>query len=245
MKRALSGKMLTLMLTCVLALAFNIQRVKAQEVGVKAGNYIRYEYTITGAPSTPLGVPQWARIDFLSVEGAGGTFRIIMHFTEGREYNDTASWSVTSGSINLGSFRGIVIPTNSKIGDIVHMIGGINATIAGETTKMCAGVSRTVIHSSFYEDYQGSQFEYYWDKETGVMVEASVVSSDVTAIVTITETNLWGTSSHPFYLQWWFYVAVAVVVVSLGGVIYLLKKRKRSTSANSPLQGNDVSAKFC
>jgi len=232
--------MLTLMLTCTLALAFNIQQVKTQEeVGVKTGDFIRYGYAITGAPSTPLGLPQWVRIEFLNIEEAGGTFRITMHFTDGREYNDTASWSVKSGSINLGSFRGIVIPVNSKVGDVIHMIGGLNVTIASETTKTCAGMSRTVVYSSFHEDYPASQFEYFWDKETGVMVEASVVSSDVTAVVTTTETNMWGTSSLPFYSQWWFYVAVAVVVVSLGGVVYLLKKKKLRVVTPLPSEGAD------
>lgn len=230
MKWAPSRKILTLMLTCMLALSFDIQRVKAQEeVGVKAGDFIRYEYAITGAPSSPLGLPQWARIEFLSVEEAGGTLRITMHYTDGREYNDTGDWSFKSGGISLGSFIGIAIPSNSKTGDVVHMIGGINATIAGETTKMSAGISRTVFYSSFYQDYPASQPEYYWDKETGVMVEASIVSGNVTAIVTTKETNMWGTSSLPFYLQWWFYVAVAAVVVLLGGAVYFLKKRKPPT----------------
>jgi len=241
MRWAVSGKTLTLMLTCMLALPFNIQRVRAQEeVGVKAGDFIRYEYSITGAPSSPLGLPQWARIEFLTVEEAGGTFRIIMHFTDGRKYNDTGPWSVKSGGINLGStFRGIIIPSNSTTGDIVHMMGGVNATIAGETTKMCAGASRTVVYSSFYEDYPGSQCEYYWDKETGIMVEASVVSGNVTAIVTATETNMWGTSSLPFYLQSWFYVAVAAVAVSLGGAIYFLKKRKPRVITPPTSEGAD------
>lgn len=59
----------------------------------------------------------------------------------------------------------------------------------GEIIRTYAGASRTVVYASFSQ--YGTQLTYYWDKQTGVMVEPSTTSDSVTATAKATETNMW------------------------------------------------------
>jgi len=94
-------------------------------------------------------------------------------------------------------------------------------------------MSRTVVYASFSQ--LGTQLTYYWDKQTGVMVEVSTTSGSISGTGKATETNMWEAVSSPFWMQLWFYVAVAVVIVALGGAVYFLKKRKPQTPTAPPL----------
>lgn len=95
--KAVSGMTLTLLFICALTLAFMVQSVIASgtlsegtsmqnnqnitfiivaasegQVGVEAGDWIKYDYTVSGALSgTPL--PAWMKVEFLSVEVANAT----------------------------------------------------------------------------------------------------------------------------------------------------------------------------
>jgi hypothetical protein len=118
-----------------------------------------------------------------------------------------------------------VIPANSKTGNSIYISGYGNVTIEGETTRTYAGASRTVVYASISQ--YGTQLTYYWDKQTGVMVEASTTSGGITATAKATETNMW--EAAPIWMQWWLWAIVAVVIVALAGAVYLLKKRKPPT----------------
>jgi parallel beta-helix repeat protein len=188
-RKMVSAITLTLLLTSMWTLAFNIQPVKAGGmVGVKAGDWIKCTYTISGWPSgTPY--PEWLKVEFLSVEGTNATIRVTMRMSDGTEQSDTMTLDVAAGGGTFQGLSGFVIPANCTTGDSIYMTGYGNVTIAGETTGTYAGASRTVVYASFSQ--YGTQLTYYWDKQTGVMVEASVVSGSVTATAKATETNMW------------------------------------------------------
>jgi parallel beta-helix repeat protein len=188
-KKTASAIMLTLLLASVLTLAFNIQPVKASgTVGVKAGDWIKCTYTISGWPSgTPY--PEWLKVEFLSVEGTNATIRVTMRMSDGTEQSDTMTLDVAAGGGTFQGLSGFVIPANCTTGDSIYMTGYGNVTIAGETTGTYAGASRTVVYAGFSQ--YGTQLTYYWDKQTGVMVEASVTSGDMSATAKATETNMW------------------------------------------------------
>jgi len=192
------------------------------QVGVKASDWIKIEYTISrwtsGQPR-----PEWLKVEFLSVEGTKITIRVTMRMSDGTEQSDTVPVDVVAGGEAFG-LSGFVIPANLKTGDYVYITGYGNIPIAGETTRAYAGASRTVVYASISQ--YGTQLTYYWDKQTGVMVEASTTSAGVTATAKATETNMW--QPTPIWMQWWLWAIVAVVIVALAGV-YFLKKRKPPT----------------
>jgi parallel beta-helix repeat protein len=196
------------------------------QVGVKTGDWIKIDYTITGWPSgTPY--PEWLKVEFLGVEGTNATVRVTMHMSDGTEQNATVPVDVVAGGGAFQGLSGFVIPANCTTGDSIYMSGYGNVTIAGETKRTYAGASRTVVYASFSQ--YGTQLTYYWDKWTGVMVEASTTSGTMTGTGKATETNIWEAAPPaPFWMEWWLWTIVAVVIVALAGV-YFLKKRKPPT----------------
>jgi len=199
------------------------------QVGIEAGDWIKCDYTVTGWPSgTPR--PEWLKVEILSVEGTTATVRVTMHMSDGTEQSDTLSVDVVAGGGTFDTLFGFVIPANCTTGDSIIMGGDgftFNVTIDGETTRSYAGAKRTVVYASFSQ--YGSQLTYYWDKETGVMVEASVTSGGITGTAKVTETNMWEAVPSPFWMQWWLWTIVAVVIVAVVGAVYFLKKRKPPT----------------
>jgi len=211
--KVITGVVLTLFLMDMLALSSEAQ------VGVKAGDWIKYDYAFTGAPPAGTSLPTWMKVDFLSVEGTNATIRLMMHMSDGTEQDQTMTVSI--GDIYF-------IPANCTAGDFIYING--NITIAGETTRAYAGARRMVVYASFPE-YGTERFTYYWDKQTGVMVEISATSAGrLWWNLKATETNMW--QAVPFWMQWWFWIiavwAIAGIVV-LAVVIYFLKKRKPPT----------------
>ena len=198
------------------------------QVGVNAGDWIKCAYTISGWPSgTPY--PEWLKVEFLSVEGTNATIRVTMRMSDGTQPSQTMSIDVVAGGGAFQGLSGFVIPANCTTGDSIYMSGYGNVTTAGETTGSYAGATRTVVSASFSQ--YGTQLTYYWDKLTGAMVEASVVSGGVTATGKATETNMWqpapGLPIDPLILA----VLIAIVIVI---VIFLVRRKKKPPEALGP-----------
>ncbi|MBE0431014.1 MAG: hypothetical protein IBX67_04210 [Dehalococcoidia bacterium] len=157
------------------------------EVGVKAGDWIKSEYEITGWPAGQ-PYPEWLKLEFLTVEGASADVRVTMRMSDGTEETDTMPLHIGSGAEAPG-LSGGVIPANLTTGDSVYMTGYGWLTLEGETTRNYAGANRTVVYAGFSQ--YGVELTYYWDKLTGVMVEASTTHGDMTATAKATETNMW------------------------------------------------------
>jgi hypothetical protein len=210
----------------------NFVSVTAGNVSIKAGDWIKIQYKITGWPAGQ-PYPEWLRLEFLSVEGTSATTRATMHMSDGTEQSDTVPVDCAGGGGEAFGLSGFVIAANLTTGDSVYMSGYGNVTIAGKTTRTYAGASRTVVYASI------SQYglTYYWDKLTGVMVESSTTYSGITATAKATETNMWEASPPAVGMAWWLWVIVAVVVVALALVIYRLKKRKTPTTPTLPTEG--------
>jgi len=159
------------------------------EVGVKAGDWIKYDYTIANWPAgTPY--PEWLKVEILTVEETTATIRVTMHMSDGTEQNQTMTMDIVAGGQVLG-LSGLVIPANSEVGDRIYISGYGKVAIADETTRIYAGANRTVVYTSFF--LHGAQLTYYWDKQTGVMMEASAIypQLNMTATAKATQTNMW------------------------------------------------------
>ena len=124
-----------------------------------------------------------------------------------------------------------LIPANSKTGDTVKVIEGGSLTIAGEKTGTYAGASRTVVYASLM--HGDTQFSYCRDKETGIIVEVTLIQGSTSATYKATSTSIWQTSSpNPLTLPTMpievlsisISVAVAAAIITTA-VIYTKRKR--------------------
>jgi len=254
---------LMLLLTGMWTLAFNVQPVKASgtiymrayaypvsdeksvennlktkfigvvAVGFKAGDWIKLDYTITGAPSgTPL--PQWIKIEFLSVEGTTATIRATEHMSDGAEPNQTMTVDVVVGSASFQGLSGGVILANCTTGDSLFIAGYGYVTITGETARTYAGASRTVVYASISQ--YGTDLTYYWDKQTGVLVEASAISGGMTSTAKVTETNMWQAQQSGFpFDQIYLYILVAVVIaIAVGSIAFVMRRKKKPPEVVTP-----------
>ncbi len=163
-------------------------------VGIKSGDWIEYEFTVKGAP--PPSMPQRVKAECLSVVGTTVTLSMTMHMGDGTEHMETMIVNVASGSGNA-TFQ-VLIPANSKAGDTIKVVNYGDLTIAGETTGTYAGASRTIVYASLSQG--NMQFNYRWDKQTGVLVEISLTQGAASAAYKADSTNLWQASSNPLAL---------------------------------------------
>jgi len=199
----------------------NFMGVEAGDVGIRAGDWIKLQYTFTGWPAGQT-YPEWLKFEFLSINGTIANVRFTQRISDGTEQSDTASVDVVSG-IEVSMLAGIVISANLTTGDSVYIAGHGIVIIEGEATKTYAGANRTVVCANFSQDE--TQVTYCWDKLTGVMVEVSSTSPGFTATARATETNMWESAeAATVRMPWWPWIIVGVVAVGL--VIFFVRKRR-------------------
>jgi hypothetical protein len=76
--------------------------------------------------------------------------------------------------------------------------------------------------------------DYYFDRATGIICEASGTSSAEYSDRTVTysfswvmtETNLFNLPP-PFWTEWWFLAIVIVIVIAIASAVIVLKRRKK------------------
>ena len=128
-------------------------------VGVKEGDWIEYNVTYTGSP--PDSYPTWVRIDIQSVQGTSITINVRRELLNGTLDTRQLTFDLESGAEDL-----IIIPANLNNGDSFYHEAVGNITISGVEDETYAGVKRTVVYAT------GTQIMLYWDKATGVLLEA-------------------------------------------------------------------------
>ena len=196
----------------------NFVSVEAGHVGIKAGDWIKATYTITGWPAGE-PYPEWLKLEFPSINGTIVTMWATVRISDGTQRTNTGSVDVVSGS-EVPGLAGIVISANLATRDSVYIAGPGNVKIEGEATRTYAGANRTVVYASFSQNE--TQVTYYWDKLTGVMVEIASTSPGITATAKATETNMWGATT--VRMPWWPWIIVAVVAVGLA--IFSVRRRR-------------------
>jgi hypothetical protein len=211
----------------------NFAAAQAIDVGIKAGEWIKFEYKASGVP-TGQSYPEWLKLDVLSVEGTRAVIRVTMPMPDGTEQSGNATVDLAAGSGEDSGLSGFVIPASLTTGDSVYITGYGNMSIEGETARSYVGASRTVVYTSLSQNE--THLTYYWDKSTGIMVEASVTSGNVTITAKAIETNMWEATTTR--LPWWVWVIVAVAIVAVAFAVYRLRKRRMPTTPISPTESN-------
>jgi hypothetical protein len=112
-----------------------------------------------------------------------------------------------------------IIPANLNAGDTFLEQSEGSITLSGVEERTFAGARRTVVYAST------SETMFYWDRSTGVLVEATTSTSDFTLTTRAEKTNIWQPQIfglNPIILL----VLIIVVVAAVSAILLIFRKRK-------------------
>lgn len=189
------------------------------ELGIKAGNWVIFSQV------TPVWISTWdspANISFVEGEILNVTDGYVTIYGTYFYKNGTERTRIMSGNIATGEvpndFGHSCIPPNLSAGDKIPanstwIWGGIQVgklTINGTITRSYAGANREVnyVNVTGFRTYGSLHYgnwnvSWYWDKETGIMLEHKIVSyanatfdsthlyENMSTCLRIAATNMW------------------------------------------------------
>ena len=174
-------------------------------VGVKKGDWIKYQVTATGNPPSEENIT-WARMDITDVQDENISINVQTGYANGTIYPENGiTLNLTTGAIGDGFF----IPTNLTSGDRyqTEYEGTLNITGVGKIEA--GGAERTVFSGV------SNQTTYYWDKQTGIMVAAISSLTGYTLSTKTSGTNIWQPQIVGLNLAVFYELVVAGTVVVL------------------------------
>jgi hypothetical protein len=202
-----------LFLSCVLSAS-----VAADvSVGVKQGDWIEYNITFTGNPPVEHDVV-WARMEVVNVTGRRVNATFISQLS-----NESILTVVEDLDFEAGRLIDLfIIPSGLNVGDKFYdqVVGDV--TIDAVEVRTYAGASRTVVRAAAVDT------QWYWDKSTGVAVEARTSNSVYTLDTIASSTGLWspqilGLDPNILYAM---LIVVTVGVIIIAVVLVVRKKRR-------------------
>jgi len=220
-------------------------------VGVKVGDWVKYRFSITG----PAFSGDWEesidciRIEVQNVSGTLVTVRESTHYKKGDETINTRNADLRTHSIGPYSY---IIATNHSKGDRI-LIEGYEFEdvfhkffINGTVTKEYLGASREAYYSiasftmPFFWDHINGTQEYYWDRETGFLLEhryeAVFVGYENTTfsrwLMEIADTNLWETKIIPQPQSVWRQLGLFAFTGAVAGTVTVITFIKRRPKTN-------------
>ena len=188
----------------------------AVSVGVKTGDWIESNVSVTGTPAEQHDVT-WARMEVNAVHGTQIGLNISVKFSDGTLEPQTATLNLETGQLG----DDFIIPANLNVGDVFFDKNVGNITISGVEEKTYAGATRSVVTAAT------SETTYYWDQTTGVLVEGISQYPEYTMHSVVDKTNLWqpqtlGLDPTVFYAV--VIGAVALIVIVL--VVFVVRRKK-------------------
>lgn len=210
------------------------------QVGVKTGDSIKYSilYEVSiGLPPAP--VPTSLIMECSAVEGRNATLHVATRMSDGSWQNQTITMDIIDGDTSLGTLSGLVIRANRTIGDHVYLSGFGDIEIDGQTTRTYAGMIRTVVYATF--SHNGDEFTYYWDKQTGVLLEAPVASGHMAGVIKAVWTTMWQPDQFMFEELVPYILILIVIAAGLTAALFVRSKKtcrrreKKCLPETSPL----------
>jgi hypothetical protein len=213
----MNRKLCLTLLTLLVLLSALAAIVSAEiSVGVKKGDWIEYNVSFTGEPPTEHDAV-WARMDVESVEGKRINASFTSQLSNGSKVDLVEDLDFESGRL-IDLF---IIPANLDVSDQFYdnLVG--NVTIDRVEVRTYVSAARSVVHGV------AVQTDWYWDKLTGVIVEARTSSSMYTLDTIAANTNLWspqilGLDSTIFYSL--VITVLAVVIIGMGVWVFWRKR---------------------
>jgi hypothetical protein len=193
-------------------------------VGVKNGDWIRYDISISSAGQTATGS---IKIIIQQVQGVQitGTYEVTV---QGYSVMQPTQFSLDI-SIGSGSYAtGFIIPANLTAGQL----------IPGETAYVQSIVDwngRRAILTNATSPFGGFNGQIYWDQQTGVLLEAKGSAVGATYGLTAAETSLWSGGLLGAGALTWI-IVIIVVVVAIAVAALVLRRRRTLPATPSPPQ---------
>jgi hypothetical protein len=187
--------------------------------GVVPGDMFTYDVTAFWSSNDPnatapadlllVNMTEYYRVIITGVSGADVLTQNIWHFTNGNETPTGGSVNVETGN-STGEFWAIVA-SNLGVNDLLHPSGQDMITVNATVMRNYVGGERETNHLML--TYQGSDntnsveyVDYYFDKQTGMLVELrdTTTYSNPTKTITrywkIKDSNVWVVPEFPSVL---------------------------------------------
>jgi uncharacterized membrane protein YozB (DUF420 family) len=203
-------------------------------VGVKDGDWIEYNITVTGTgQAPPTHDVRWMRLQAIEVECPAFSVNVTSRYANGTVGSAVWKFNFTEG--NVGGW--IIIPANLPVGDTfydssIHNHKPVNVIIQNQEQKTVLGAIRTVTYGN--DSFRHKE----WDMATGVFVGSSetyrnVTNKDgwyidnLTVTVDAVATNLWSAEVRAPSQSMFYPLVIAVVLAAavLSAVIVVARRR--------------------
>ena len=208
-------------------------------VGVKKGDWIEYEVSITGKGSMPpTHDVRRFRMEVLPVQGTSFSVNLTSKYANGTI--GTAIWKFNFTKGNVEGW--IIIPSNLGKGDTfydysIHTGKPVNVTIQSQERKPVLGASRDVTYGN------DSLRHKEWDKASGMFIGSTEVHKnvttrtgwfieDLTVTIQAIATNIWNPETILGLRPLTFYALVATIILLIALIlvsVFVARKQKIST----------------
>jgi hypothetical protein len=187
-------------------------------VGVKKGDWIEFNATVTGDP--PEGHDaQWGRMEVTNVQGNILNLNITTQFTNGTFLYENITLNLETGKLG----DDFIIPANLNVSQSFLDANYGNITINSVDQRKYAGALRSVISG------KNSHTTFIWDQQTGILVEAYSEYKEINFTMTtiVEKTNMWQKQTSFSDLPI-IYLTIASILIILASVSILVWRRKKA-----------------
>lgn len=226
---------------------------EAYTVGVRAGDWVKYGVTRLGPDSIawrppPMGRAVWVKVEVQNVSGTIITACETIHLTDGSDRISTISWDLQERK--RLSLR-YILPANLSTGDLVgnrdiwityENWKNVNLTLNATLSRSYGGVTREVNQLKwsyllpYFEYVNNNTEEYYWDRETGFLLEKTFQVRYVelgntpmsTLQLKIADTNMWQMETKRSF-PWTLVVGIPVGGMIVAVLIVKLRNKKNES----------------
>jgi len=188
-------------------------------IGVKRGDWVEYSVSFTGRPPPEHDVI-WARMEVTGVEEQRVNATFVSQLANGTVLTVEEDLDFATGRL-IDMF---VIPSGLNSGDSFYAQGVGEIVIDSVDVRSAVGASRTVVHAET-EDTQ-----WFWDRTTGIVVEARTANVVYTLDTVAISTGLWGQQILGVEPAIIYAIVVVFALAVITGAIVLCVRRKRRMS---------------
>ena len=210
------NRKLVLLIVCLpilIGILFSAVVSAESSVGVKQGDWIEYKVTTTGAVPAEHDV-EGAKIEVIDVDEKKIDVKLTSIYSDGREETVTSTLNLETGQIG----DAFIIPADLNAGDTFREQTEGTITVSGVEERIFAGARRSVVYAST------PQTMFYWDRSTGVLVEATSSYPDFTLSTKAEKTNMW--QPQIFGLDPLVFIALIIVAIVAVLAIFLILKMR-------------------
>lgn len=229
--------------------------------GVKAGDWVLYSVTRLGPDKVAWGGPTmkravWVKVEVQNVSETVITARETIHLTDGSDSITTSSWDLQGVGLWVHSIIATNLGPGDKVGDFTLWVNetgefkDVELTLNNTVSRSYGGVTRevNVLKFSqlvgFFEWWNNNTLEYYWDRETGFLLEkiwqtryVEVGNTSMSTLrLEIADTNMWEMETEEFSSWQRLAVAIPVGAIIVAAVTIKLRNKKNGEKKNECLR---------